>query len=75
LKEGSLQKQQILKGVIVIVLCYFAGIFLFTSALQCLVITEFQAKRMGVWGIPSLLGFFFKKRIESAVAWVNQDSN
>lgn len=45
-------------------LAYLLGfVFFCLSFLQCLVVTEFQAKKMGIWGIPCLLAFFLLKSI------------
>jgi hypothetical protein len=44
----------------------------FSFVLQCLVITEFQAKKMGFWGIPCLLGFFLLKMLRYFMAIILQ---
>jgi hypothetical protein len=49
--------------------CYLVIIvFGIISPLQYFVVTEFQAKRMGIWGIPSRLIFFIVWKVRQMIS-------
>jgi len=51
---------------------FLVTITFFSFTLQCLVVSEFQAKKMGFWGIPCLLGFFLLKMLRHFMAIILQ---
>ena len=44
--------------------CLLTAVTLCMGFFQCIVITEFQAKRMGIWGYPARVAFFVMNKVK-----------